>query len=217
MSDWFSQARRDTDTILTAIKAQPFIKELIDGSMRHDVFQFYVNQDALYLTEYKKALAMLAIKCNELSESQFFLESATGIIAVENALHAEFLEPEFISNEPSPSCELYTSYLARMTNAYSLEEGLAAVLPCFTIYKEIGDYILHKQDRNQANAYQKWIDTYASDEFAEAVNQAVAITNKYADKASAEMRQKMFAAFEKSSKLEWIFWDSAYRQEQWPL
>tara|TARA_B100000424_G_C22672772_1_gene369118 strand:+ start:44 stop:358 length:315 start_codon:yes stop_codon:yes gene_type:complete len=104
-----------------------------------------------------------------------------------------------------------------MVANHSLEEALAAVLPCFTIYKEIGDYIQENQTNKADNPYQDWIDTYGGEEFATSVNNAVAITNRYAENAPEEVLQKMKTAFIKASKLEWMFWDSAYNKETWKI
>lgn len=217
MTNWFTGVRAETDYIIDAIKSQDFITKLIAGTLATPIFQYYLNQDSLYLMEYKKALALLAIKCTNPSDGQFFLDSAIGIIQVEDILHETFLEAAYKTTEPSPTCELYTSYLLRVVNHCSLEEGLAVVLPCFTIYKEIGDYILSQQPSDNNNPYQQWIDTYASEEFANAVNQAIEITEQHAAKSTAEIQEKMRLAFIKSSKLEWMFWDSANKQQVWPI
>jgi len=217
MSNWFNTVTKKTDSILEKIKEHPFIIELMDGTLSKEVFQFYVNQDSLYLSEYKKTLAQLSIKCTEANDTQFFLDSATGIILVEDELHQVFLNKEHFNTEPSPSCELYTSYMSRIANNHSLEEGLAVILPCFTIYKEIGDYILANQTNKHNNPYQNWINTYASEDFSNAVLNALEITNRYAQKAPEKLLAKMDLAFIKASKLEWMFWDSAYKKETWKI
>jgi thiaminase/transcriptional activator TenA len=217
MSNWFNTVTIKTDAILEKIKEHPFIIELMDGTLSKEVFQFYVNQDSLYLSEYKKTLAQLSIRCEEASDTQFFLDAATGIIVVEDELHQVFLNKEHFNNEPSPSCELYAGYMSRIANNHSLEEGLAVILPCFTIYKEIGDYILANQTNKDSNPYQNWINTYASEDFANAVLNAIEITNRHAEKAPEEVLSKMDLAFIKTSKLEWMFWDSAYTKETWKI
>ena len=136
---------------------------------------------------------------------------------MEDALHKVFLKEKYINPEPSPTCELYNSYLARIVNNASVEVGIAAVLPCFTIYKEVGDYIVAHQTHKENNPYQTWIETYASDAFAAIVQQAIDIANAYALTASPENLVKMEEAFIKTSKLEWMFWDSAYKQEAWKI
>ncbi|MFB0905182.1 MAG: thiaminase II [Nonlabens sp.] len=217
MASWYQTVRGKTDFILEEIKDHPFITELIKGTLPKDVFQYYINQDSLYLSEYKKILALLSVKCTNTEDALFFLNSATGIINVENELHLTFIDKSNFNKEASPSCELYTSYLARIVNNHSIEEGLAAVLPCFTIYKEIGDYVLAHQSNKKDNPYQDWINTYGGEDFENSVNKAVEITNRHAQTASDEKLKNMELAFAKASKLEWMFWDSAYNKEKWKI
>ena len=217
MTNWYNQINHKTAPLLDHIKAHQFIKDMMNGTLTEDIFYFYIKQDVIYLAEYKKILAQIGINCQEDTETQFFLDAATGIIAVENSLHQNFLKEQKIEEETSPTCELYISYLSRMANTKPLEEALAAVLPCFTVYKQIGDYILENQTNQQSNPYQNWINTYGGEEFENSVNKAIEITNKYAKNASSDTRSKMDLAFEKASKLEWMFWDSAYNQETWKI
>ncbi len=217
MKNWYKTTREKTENIFQEIINHDFVKELMSATLDEDTFGFYVNQDSLYLSEYKKALVGVGTKCHNPKDTQFFYESATGIIQVEDALHKEFLQKKYINAEPSPTCELYNSYLARIVANESVEVGVAAVLPCFTIYKEVGDYILKTQTNKGSNPYQAWIDTYASEEFALAVEQAINIVNTYALTASPENLKKMEEVFIKTSKLEWMFWDSAYVREAWKI
>jgi len=127
MSNWYEKINLKTAHILEQIKAHRFIQELMAGTLPKDIFYFYINQDAIYLSEYKKILAQIGIKCYDENDTQFFLNAATGIINVENALHQNFLNQKIITNEASITCELYISYLSRMAHTKSLEEGLAAL------------------------------------------------------------------------------------------
>lgn len=217
MENWYDSMRKNTDHIFHAIIKHGFVVDLMQATLDKDIFGFYVNQDSLYLSEYKKSLVKVGTKCHRPEETQFFYESATGIIVVEDALHNEFLEDKYRTPTPSPTCELYNSYVARVVNHESVEVGIAAVLPCFTIYKEVGDFIYNMQGNRGSNPYQAWIDTYASEEFATAVEKAIEIANTYAKTASPENLAKMEEAFMKTSKLEYMFWDSAYQQEEWKI
>ena len=217
MQNWYEQARAKTEDIFQSIISHDFVTELTQATLDKDTFGFYVNQDSLYLSEYKKALVTVGSKSHRPENTQFFYESATGIIQVEDALHKQFLEKKYSRPEPSPTCELYNSYLSRVVNNESVEVGAAAVLPCFTIYKEVGDFILKTQTNKDSNPYQAWIDTYASEEFELAVKQAIDIVNTYALTASPASLVKMQEVFIKTSKLEWMFWDSAHKQEAWNI
>ncbi|NQX86392.1 MAG: thiaminase II [Flavobacteriaceae bacterium] len=217
MPNWYKKINNQTDYILQKIKEHPFIIELMDGTLEKDIFHFYINQDALYLSEYKKVLSITGVRCSDEADTHFFLDAATGIIHVENALHNLFIKQDIFNAKPSPTCELYISYLSRIVNTHSVEESLAAILPCFTIYKQVGDYILEHQTNKTDNPYQNWINTYGGEDFAKSVQRAIEITNKHAQTASSGILTKMEMAFEKASKLEWMFWDSAYNKESWKL
>jgi thiaminase/transcriptional activator TenA len=97
---------------------------------------------------------------------------------------------------------------------HSVEVGMAAVLPCFWIYKKIGDYILEIQNKDN-NPYQDWISTYAGEEFGLLVDKAIAICDEAAQNSTPAQQQLMTQAFITASRLEFAFWDSAYRLEKW--
>ena len=200
------------------ILAMPFNQELMEGTLDLEKFKFYMAQDAYYLGEFGKTLATLGGRLNDLNHVLAFTEFAGGAIVVERALHESYFQefgiPDLIN--PSPTCLLYTNYILNQAAYSNVEIGVAAVLPCFWIYKKVGDHIYanHHHDGHQ---YKKWIETYAGEEFAQSVKLAIDITNALAEKASPDAQEKMLEAFEMASKLEWMFWDSAYRMEKWEV
>jgi thiaminase/transcriptional activator TenA len=109
----------------------------------------------------------------------------------------------------------YTNFLLSTAALQPDEEAIAAVLPCFWIYQEVGRYIAQHAIGN--HPYQKWIDLYSGEDFAKAVASAIAIADEVAEATTPAMRERMVSAFTMSSRLEWVFWDSAYRKEQWPV
>ena len=44
-----------------------------------------------------------------------------------------------------------------------------------------------------------------------------AATDEAAETASSSLRERMYDAFARATQLEWIFWDSAFRLESWPV
>lgn len=218
MSTWSSRTWAQIQPIYTQILKQPFIRELMAGSLSEQRFEFYIKQDALYLADFGKTLAGIATQLGKIAETELFLSFSTNTIHVERALHEHFLTKfnQLGAVEISPSCLLYTSYLYRMLHQASVEEALAAVLPCFWIYKEVGDHILEHQSEGD-NPYQDWIDTYSGEEFGKSVEQAIKICDGYAVQTTETKRQAMTQAFKRSAQLEWLFWDSAYRLEEWKV
>ncbi|WP_143959220.1 thiaminase II [Litoribacter populi] len=200
------------------ILAMPFNQELMKGTLEIEKFKFYMAQDAYYLGEFGKTLSTLSGRLDDLNHVLAFSEFASGAIVVERALHESYFKefgiPDLVN--PSPTCLLYTNYILNQAAYSNVEVGVAGVLPCFWIYKKVGDYI-YENHHHEGHRYQKWIETYAGEEFAQSVKLAIDITDALAEKASPEAQEKMLEAFEMASKLEWMFWDSAYRLEKWEV
>lgn len=195
----------------------PFIKKLTQGTLSEDAFAFYMKQDALYLADFSKALAIAGAKSQRTEELQDFLEFATGAIVVERALHESFLQKfdTHIDMGKSPACFLYTHFLLSTVSLEDYPVAVAALLPCFWIYREVGLHIHERSGEN--NPYREWIETYAGEDFSESVDRAIEITDRIAETSSETVQRRMTQAFKDSSKMEWMFWDSAYRVEQWPV
>ena len=178
-------------------------------------------QDALYLEQFARALAVAAAKAPDPDARQQFAGSAQGVLVVERELHNSFFrkygvaQEEAAQAEPSPTCYGYTNFLLAVAHLASYEELVAALLPCFWIYWDVGTDIAKRSVAG--NPYQAWIDTYSDPEFGHSVEAVVAITDAAAAAVPQDRREAMAAAFTRSAQFEWMFWDSAYRLEQWPV
>jgi thiaminase/transcriptional activator TenA len=201
--------------IYQAIIDHPFNRELAQGTLAIERFKFYIQQDALYLVDFSRALAMVGAKALAPERILDFLEFAKDGLVVERALHEEYFRRFDVTAdvEQAPGCFAYTNYLVATASHRSLEEAVAALLPCFWIYREVGMHIVGQSAPD--NPYQLWIDTYAGEEFAAAVRRAIDITEEVAAATTDMNRRRMTQAFVLSSRLEWMFWDSAYRMESW--
>ena len=213
---WSEEAWQASLEVYEQITKMPFIQELMSGTLAKEKFIFYIQQDALYLNEYGKVLTGIAAKLECKDHREAFMSFSKDTMDVEHALHATFVD-ELSDGEDlvaTPSCLLYTSYLKSQLGSMPLEVALGAVLPCFWVYKKVGDFILAHQAKEN-NPYQDWINTYGGAAFEAAVNKAIAICDAIADRCTADQRAQMTAAYIMCTKLEWLFWDSAYRLETW--
>ncbi len=205
--------------IYEAILAHPFIAELTSGSLSRERFVFYMKQDALYLQDFARALALAGVRSPAVEELRAFLEFAHGSIVVERALHESYFKQfeAVLDVAKAPACFAYTNYLLATAATAAYPEAIAALLPCFWIYREVGREIIRRSSAGlRDNPYARWIETYASAEYDGVVDRAIAITDAVATTANDDDRRRMRRAFEMSSRLEWMFWDSGYRLEQWP-
>jgi thiaminase/transcriptional activator TenA len=207
--------------LYAAILDLPFNRELAAGTLARERFIFYMLQDAHYLTWFGRALAVTAARAPDAQALIQFAGSAREAVVVERALHEGFFRrfgvaaAEAAATEPSPTCAHYTHYLLALAHNAPYEVSVAALLPCFWIYWEVGKHLLEIAAPD--NPYQAWIDTYADEAFAHGVRKVIEICDRVAADATPAMRTQMHEAFLRAARLEWMFWDSAWRREAWPV
>ena len=208
-------------SIFEAILAHPFVTGLTDGSLSRDRFAFYVVQDALYLRRFARALSALAAVAPDGEALAMFGRHATDALAVEQSLHDGFLDDlglhreQVDATEPAPNNRAYCDFLLASALGRPFHEGLAAVLPCYWIYQRVGRELLPKGSPEPL--YGRWIDTYGGEEFDRVVRDVLALTDRVAPTLTAAQRSAMHARFIVGSRYEWMFWDSAYRLQRWPV
>ena len=203
-----------------AIIDLPFNQDLMAGTLSQNIFQFYMLQDSLYLEAYSRVLSIASAKAPDADMMWEFSQAAQVVLVVERALHKVFFKKFGLDQatieaaEPSPTCLNYTNFLLATAHNSAYEETVAAILPCFWVYWEVGVHIAEHTVPD--NPYQDWIDAYSDEEFTASVNRVIAITNRLAHAAMPETRDRMAKAFMRCTRFEWMFWDSAYRLEEWP-
>ena len=220
MTRFSDEAWERTRRLREAIHRLPFNTELAAGSLTRERFRGYILQDALYLGRFSRALAIAAAKAPDSDAMQSFAQSALRAVAVEQALHGQYLrefgiDPARIGEaETSPDCLAYTSYLIAAAYHEPWEVLVAALLPCFRIYWDVGCAIAQRAALE--NPYRAWIDTYADERFGKAVETAVAVGDRAAAATGAATRARMLGAFTRACQYEWLFWDGAYQRRGWP-
>jgi thiaminase/transcriptional activator TenA len=213
---WSEKAWAEALPVYNDIIDMPFIKELAAGTLDVEKFSYYLQQDAHYLEYFARALAIISAKTRNVDTMLDFIRFSEGAIVVERALHDSYFKEYTIAERApmSPACHHYVHYLQSTVYMADSAVGMAAVLPCFWIYKKVGDYILSIAN-TQGNPYNNWISTYAGEEFGLLVDKAIAICDAAATMATPEQLKLMTEAFLSASRLEYMFWDSAYRLEKW--
>lgn len=217
MTGFSDRAWQATAELRAAIDALPFNRELAAGTLAVERFRHYIVQDALYLEQYSRILAMAGARGPDGATLRLFAECALEAVAVEQALHGEYLSGFGVdpsAREPAPDCLSYTSFLLATAYHEPWEVLMAALLPCFWIYRDVGCSIARTAAAD--NPYKAWIDTYSDQGFGEAVKAVIAATDRAAAEAASPVRDRMLAAFIASSRYEYLFWDGAYQLRGWP-
>jgi thiaminase/transcriptional activator TenA len=212
--------RAEIEPALQAILRHPFVSGLADGSLPLDAFARYLGQNFLYLTEYARALALLAARGGEDADVEFFARRAAFALAGERDfverladeldLPLETLRPR----EPSPTCLAYSSFVKQAVAYGSYEAGLGAVLPCYLLYWETSKELAGTGSRDPR--YQRWIDMYVDPSFEEGVLGALSAVDHACAGKGADALERLLASAAISARYEWLFWEAAYRGDDWP-
>jgi thiaminase (transcriptional activator TenA) len=186
------------DPIYAAILRHPFITGLTDGSLTRERFEFYAVQDALYLREFARALAIAAARAPKDDWIIMLCDHAAGALRVERSLHEDFFREFALPSEtvlatpPAPTNLAYTNYLLAVAYGAPFHEALAALLPCYWIYWEVGKQLTKAGSPNPL--YARWIRTYGADEFGTIVNGVLEATDEVAARLGTAERALMLRA-----------------------
>ncbi|MFB9073182.1 bifunctional hydroxymethylpyrimidine kinase/phosphomethylpyrimidine kinase [Citricoccus parietis] len=196
-----------------AIADSDFVRALVDGSLPKHAFGFYLTQDALYLNGYARALAALAARSTDPAAQVYWSQAATGALTEEAELHRGWLgrnsEPA-PTPAPSPVTAAYTDFLLATALGEDRAVGVAAVLPCFWLYAQVGAALPAVP---ADHPYAAWLDTYRDPGFVTATEQALAQLESEMAAASPAVRATATRAYLTACRHELEFFDQALRIE----
>lgn len=191
----------------------PFVQELISGKLPQEKFVFYLAQDKIYLSEFAKAMKLLAQKMTDEKSKALFIQFANETLQTEQALQEQLSQHFNVQNEikRSPACDQYINRMFTLLEHKDNGVTLSSFLPCFWVYNLVGLYI-HNRCQLTKNPYKEWIMTYADTAYQKEVETLIELCNLYATNGTEAMREEMTQTFAQSVRMEHRFWDDAYFQ-----
>ena len=222
MAKFSAQLRHRSDRIWQAIETHPFLRELHAGSLPMNRFTYFILQDYVYLLDFAQVLCQGGAKAPDLEILEMFARHAIGAVEVERSFHASFgktlgLSQKQLDEVPKgPTTQAYIGHLQSVARSGSLGELVAAVLPCYWIYGEVGRR-LYKGRPDKPKIYREWIETYAGESFWQPVREQIRLMDALGATASGREKKLMAGHFMLSSRYEFMFWEQAYRLEGWPV
>lgn len=184
----------------------PFLVELAEGTLSKERFELYLVEDIAYLKAYRELLLSLSDKAPNREWKQFLIQGSEDCAKEVDHIHSTYLSGRKTSSKPpSKTNAAYIAFLHKNVNQRSFTEGLAAVLPCYWIYWEVGRTLKLRGSKN--TTYQRWIDYYSDDAYRVTVTTILKMMNEAAKDQSSE---KLIQIFATGANHEYLFWDSAY-------
>ena len=217
MSGFSQQLRDETRPIWDAIFAHPFLSEIKDGTLPLDTFRYYLGQDYHYLEGFGRAVAMTLAKS---PDSETLQQLAHRVMTpVERPLHHRLIEAagmtmaDVESASRSPTNTAYVNHMLVTASQYGLGPTAAALLPCPWTYHLLKEEV----GPSEHEIYGQWTQFYVDGFLQSSVEAWRGFVDEMAERVGQQERDAMRYAFTVSSQYEYMFWDAAYRREQWPV
>ena len=218
-----AELRRKSASTWDLEKSHPFVLGIGDGTLPLDRFRYYMRQDYLFLVDFSRVIALAAAKAGSVEDMGWFARLLHETLNTEMSLHVGFCadfgitEGELKGARASLTTLAYTRHLLERAYSGDAGETAAAILPCSWGYAEIGQMLADRGAPEGQPLYGRWIEMYSSAEFAELAEWLRSFVDRAAEAAGASGRARMEEAFVASSRYEYMFWDAAYRMEEWPV
>lgn len=208
-----------------AAHEHPFVEALIEGSLDRERFKFYQMQDARYLESFADACSIVSTRVNDPDDKLWFIDAARMGIVVEGELHAGYGEqlgydPDDIAGlELTPNNHAYQTHMIAAAARTTLVEATAAITPCPWLYTDLGRIILNQFDEEVPadHPYTDWLQMYTDPTFEEYMDNLLERLQRFADASDEAARGKAKEAFLRSIQYEWMFWQQAWEQQEWPV
>lgn len=216
MAKWSETAWKSAYYSFERMKILPFNTGLMNGTLPLESFKNYLQQDMIYLQNYGEEMKLI---CEMLTDHQtcpkpaiypeaktMFARLAAETVQNEKELH-KLLSGYFDNMEEVQASEITSEYIRHtrtIVDSGDIALSLAALLPCFWVYNELGRY-MHTNCVKENNPYLFWIETYSSESMDHCVSVMIDICDTLAAASTPEKRAQMSAAFLRSTLLEELF------------
>ena len=188
-----------------------FVKELEKGTLKEENFLFYLKQDYIYLINYAKCYALLALNANNAKELRFAMKFQNYIVEGELELHKSILKLGIDADKLCVKDEsivniAYTRYMLSVGQSGDFLDMLVALSACAIGYGYIGAEIISRlsKDELEKHPYKEWILTYSGEVFQTEIKEFEDFLNSY--EVDENKFKKLSEIFHTVVRLEREFW-----------
>lgn len=218
-----NQLKKENQRIWDAILEHPFVTELGAGTLPLEKFTYYIKQDYQYLIDFARCIGLATSKAEDIEDMRSWAEMMGGCLRYETEMleslsRALGMPPGEISQTPkAPTNEAYTNHILKVAYEGSMCENVAALLPCMWAYMDVGDVFAEIGDYKGNPVYEKWCEAYTTPEYIDLVEIYRSLVDRSAERAGIAVKDRMRRHFRLSMRYEYMFWEMAYRMEEWPI
>ncbi len=207
--------------LLLKVAAHPFPQHIYKGTLPKNAFRLYIEQDALYLRDFSKALSLVSNRFTDKAYALQFKTLSSYISESELKLHLNYLATpkphSFFSAHAAPTktpiTERYTKHLIQHAtlNTIPIEVAVASLVPCWEVYMYLGSHMGLSLPMD--HPYRSIISSYSSERFR---SSTVSIIHTAKTLTAAVTCPKTILqieqAYVQSLQFELLFFDAIYSQ-----
>ena len=199
----------------TAAVSHPMVAEIAAGTLPHETFLRYFEQNVRYLEDYARAIALTAAKAPDREALDVLSRFLRQIVGTEILANLDFLER--LGGSPAqlpgpaqlhPVTYAYTRHLLYVCAQDGCVEGLAAVLPCQWSYGEIARPLMLARPADPV--YADWIAMFGNAEYDGLVAETTGLLDRLAHPADPRQWSRLAEVFNISIRYEGEFWEMAH-------
>ena len=187
--------------------SNPFLIETGKGTIKREIFDFWVTQDYIFAREAIRFLGALELKSPDYEIS---LALADSFVALKNELQMfeKYKRGLSLHVEPTLVCRSYIDFLISTALTKSFEESFTALWCAEKGYFDSWNSAKKLSKKN--NPYKAFIDCWTSDEFKNYVNWIENTLNRLLKGIPERKLRSVEKTFLITANYECQFWDMAY-------
>ncbi|SMN22918.1 similar to Saccharomyces cerevisiae YOL055C THI20 Multifunctional protein with hydroxymethylpyrimidine phosphate (HMP-P) kinase and thiaminase activities [Maudiozyma saulgeensis] len=192
-----------------------FVRQIADGTLAKEKFQYFVEQDYSYLVDYGRVHCIVASKIPTLDDMEKELMMVAGV-RTEMDNHKKRLREEFGVKDDSyfeqitkgPALKAYSRYFNDVALRGNWQELIAALTPCLMGY---GYALYHVEDNITTTdpVYLDWLAVYSSKEYRHHIAEGERLMQHVLQTYPLESLDTLINIYADVCELETKFWDAA--------
>jgi thiaminase/transcriptional activator TenA len=196
------------------------VAQIGTGTLPHQTFRRYFEQNVLYLADYARAIGLIVGKAPDLAAIDVLSRFLRQITGTEIPANLAFLRRLGGSPDAAPDAAglagtgmlpttyAYTRHLLLTCAQGGCAEGLTAVLPCQWSYGELARPLMAAPPADPV--YADWIAMFGNDGYGRLVAETTGLLDRLVAGDPDAAARRLSPIFDASTGYEVQFWDMAY-------
>jgi thiaminase/transcriptional activator TenA len=214
------ELREGVGPLWERVVTHPFVIELGEDTLPPEIFNAYFDQDYLFLKDWAILLSLATAKAPDFDAARQLVGFLhLGLGGEEGLFQQAFRErgrsrQDVADLEYLPTTLHYSGYLRKMAYEGSFTEVITTLLGVEWPYLEWAQRLEGAGKRPSNHYYQTWIDIHTS----QGMRDFVAWLRRTVDEAwvTPQEQSHLHRIFRDVLRYEFLFFEMAYRGEQWP-